>query len=132
MVIFFFFFQAEDGIRDGTVTGVQTCALPIFHNDVTDADIALAARENFTSVEHLKRYTTLGMGPDQGKTSNINGLALLGEKTGRAPGQVGTTTFRPPFTPVSFGAIAGRNRGRLLRPSKRLPTDCLQSQFGAK
>ncbi len=132
--------RAEDLESDGTVPMWQVATdlagnrpqWVDFHNDVTDADIALAARENFTSVEHLKRYTTLGMGPDQGKTSNINGLALLGEKTGRAPGQVGTTTFRPPFTPVSFGAIAGRNRGRLLRPSKRLPTDCLQSQFGAK
>ena len=102
-----------------------------FHNDVTDKDIALAALENFHSVEHLKRYTTLGMAPDQGKTSNINGLALLGELTGRKPDEVGTTTFRPPFTPVSFGVVAGRDRGELFRPSKRLPTDRLQRAHGA-
>lgn len=102
-----------------------------FQNDVTVGDIALAARESFHSVEHLKRYTTLGMAPDQGKTSNINGLAILGEHTGRSPGEVGTTTFRPPFTPVTFGAIAGRDRGRLFRPARRLPTDRLQQEHNA-
>jgi sarcosine oxidase subunit alpha len=102
-----------------------------FHNDVTGADIALAVRENFHSVEHVKRYTTLGMAPDQGKTSNVNGLALLGELTGRSPGEVGTTTFRPPFTPILFGAIAGRDRGSLFRPSRHLPTHLLQPSHGA-
>jgi sarcosine oxidase subunit alpha len=90
-------------------------------NDVTAADVRLAARENYASVEHLKRYTTLGMGPDQGKTSNVNGLMLMGDATGRAPGQVGTTRFRPPYTPVSFGAIAGARTGELVRPRKFLP-----------
>jgi sarcosine oxidase subunit alpha len=102
-----------------------------FQNDVTAGDVALAARENFHSVEHLKRYTTLGMAPDQGKTSNVNGLGILGEQTGRKPGDVGTTTFRPPFTPVSFGAIAGRDRGPLFHPPRRLPTHGLQSEFDA-
>jgi len=102
-----------------------------FHNDVTVDDIALAARENFHSVEHLKRYTTLGMAPDQGKTSNVNGLAVLGECTGRAPDEVGTTTFRPPFTPIRFGLIAGRDRGGSFRPSRLLPTDRLQQGHGA-
>lgn len=66
----------------------------------------LAARENYASVEHLKRYTTLGMGPDQGKTSNVNGLMLMGDATGRTPDAVGTTRFRPPYTPISFGVIS--------------------------
>jgi sarcosine oxidase subunit alpha len=76
-------------------------------NDVTADDVALAARENYRSVEHLKRYTTMGMATDQGKTSNVNALVLMGEATGRSPGQVGTTKFRPPFKPVTLGA-AGR------------------------
>jgi sarcosine oxidase, subunit alpha len=103
-----------------------------FHNDVTSADIALAAREGFRSVEHLKRYTTLGMAPDQGKTSNVNGLAILGEITGRTPGEVGTTTFRPPYAPIRFGTVAGRDRGALFRPLRRLPTHSLQREFGAR
>jgi sarcosine oxidase subunit alpha len=90
-------------------------------SDVTAAGVALAARENYASVEHLKRYTTLGMGPDQGKTSNVNGLLLLGAATDRAPEAVGTTRFRPPFTPVRFGTIAGARTGELLRPRRYLP-----------
>jgi sarcosine oxidase subunit alpha len=103
-----------------------------FHNDVTDRDISLAAQENLQSVEHLKRYTTLGMAPDQGKTSNVNGLAILGELTGRQPGEVGTTTFRPPYVPLSFGVIAGRAQGALFRPIRRLPTHAQQLQCGAE
>jgi sarcosine oxidase, subunit alpha len=102
-----------------------------FQNDVTAGDVALAARENFHSVEHLKRYTTLGMAPDQGKTSNVNGLGILAEHTGRKPGEVGTTTFRPPFTPVGFGVIAGRDRGSLFHPPQRLPTHALQQEHNA-
>jgi len=92
-----------------------------FANDVTAGDIAIAAAENYVSVEHLKRYTTLGMGVDQGKTSNVNGLAIMGEQTGRTPERVGTTRFRPPYTPVTFGAIAGPLVGTLYRPYKYLP-----------
>ncbi|MBN9034707.1 MAG: sarcosine oxidase subunit alpha family protein [Rhizobiales bacterium] len=90
-----------------------------FQNDVTADDIALAARENFRSVEHLKRYTTLGMGTDQGKTSNVNGLAIMAALTGREVPEVGTTRYRFPFTPVSFGALAGSTRGELFRPMRR-------------
>ncbi len=90
-------------------------------NDVATSDVALAARENYASVEHLKRYTTTGMGTDQGKTSNINALVLMAEQTGRAPPEVGTTKFRPPFAPVSFGMLVGRRTGALYRPMKRLP-----------
>jgi sarcosine oxidase, subunit alpha len=100
-------------------------------NDVTAADVRLAARENYASVEHLKRYTTLGMGPDQGKTSNVNGLMLMGQATRRAPGAVGTTRFRPPYTPVSFGAIAGARAGELTRPRKFLPAHHWHEAHGA-
>ena len=80
-------------------------------NDTTVADIRLAAREGYRSVEHLKRYTALGFGTDQGKLGNINGLAILAGVLGQAPGKIGTTTFRPNYTPVTFGAIAGREIG---------------------
>jgi sarcosine oxidase subunit alpha len=92
-----------------------------FQNDVTTDDIALAARENFVSVEHLKRYTTLGMAPDQGKTANVNALALMGELTGRDAARTGTTRYRFPYTPVTFGAMTGVARGELARPLRRLP-----------
>ncbi len=90
-------------------------------NDVTVKDVRLAARENYSSVEHLKRYTTLGMATDQGKTSNVNGLAVLAEATGRAIPAVGATTFRPPFVPVSLGALAGMRHGALYSPRRTLP-----------
>ncbi len=88
------------------------------HNDVTAADIALAAREGYESVEHAKRYTTTGMGPDQGKTSNVNALAVLAQATGAGIEAVGTTTFRPPYTPVAYGALAGRSVGALREPAR--------------
>jgi sarcosine oxidase subunit alpha len=87
-----------------------------FQNDVTSADIALAAREGFVAVEHLKRYTTTGMATDQGKTANLNALALLSEITGKSIPETGVTTFRPPYTPVTFGALAGRDLGDRLEP----------------
>lgn len=100
-------------------------------NDVTAADVMLAARENYASVEHLKRYTTLGMGPDQGKTSNVNGLMLMGDATGRTPDAVGTTRFRPPYTPISFGVISGARVGNLMRPGKFLPAHGWHQTLGA-
>lgn len=87
-------------------------------NDVTVNDIALAAREGYRAVEHLKRYTTLGMGTDQGKTSNIVGLALMAEQLGVAIPKVGTTTFRPPYTPVTLGAIPGPECGPHVEPTR--------------
>ena len=84
-------------------------------------DVALAHRENYASVEHLKRYTTLGMGTDQGKTSNVIGLALLAGLRGEPIPAVGTTTFRPPYTPVSLGAIGGVHVGKHLDPTRRTP-----------
>ncbi|HEX3860405.1 MAG TPA: sarcosine oxidase subunit alpha family protein [Stellaceae bacterium] len=89
------------------------------HNDVTVADIALAVREGYGASEHLKRYTTLGMGTDQGKTGNVAGLTLLAAMTGRDV--AGTTTFRPPFVPVSYGLLAGREHGRLADPVRVSP-----------
>ncbi|HEY7996739.1 MAG TPA: glycine cleavage T C-terminal barrel domain-containing protein, partial [Steroidobacteraceae bacterium] len=100
-------------------------------NDVCTSDVALAARENYRSVEHLKRYTTTGMGTDQGKTSNINALLLMGVYTAQPPEAVGTTRFRPPFTPVTLGAIAGRRVGELYRPLKRLPAHAWHAAHGA-
>jgi sarcosine oxidase, subunit alpha len=91
-----------------------------FQNDVTLKDVELAARENFRSVEHLKRYSTLGMATDQGKTSNMNGLAAMATITGRPIHEVGTTTYRPPYVPVPFTVIAGRRRGELFNPVRRL------------
>lgn len=80
-------------------------------NDTSAADIQLAVREGYRSVEHVKRYTALGFGTDQGKLGNINGMAILAETLGQSIPDTGTTTFRPAYTPVSFGAIAGRNIG---------------------
>ena len=85
--------------------------------------VALAARESYLSIEHVKRYTTLGMGTDQGKTSAVNGVAALGLATGREIAAVGTTTFRPPFTPVPMPALAGLRSGELLNPARRLPLE---------
>jgi sarcosine oxidase, subunit alpha len=100
-------------------------------NDVSTGDIGLAAQENYRSVEHLKRYTTTGMGTDQGKTSNINALVLMGEFTGREPADVGTTKFRPPFAPVTLGLLAGRRVGALYRPLKHLPAHEWHEAHGA-
>ncbi len=100
-------------------------------NDVDLGDVALAARENYRSVEHLKRYTTTGMGTDQGKTSNVNALVALGEFSGREPAAVGTTTFRPPFVPVTLGTFVGRRTGALYRPLKRLPAEAWHVERGA-
>ncbi|MBG1232215.1 sarcosine oxidase subunit alpha family protein [Aestuariivirga litoralis] len=90
-----------------------------FQNDVTAADLELAQREGYESVEHTKRYTTFGMATDQGKTSNLNGLGVLSEATGKSIPQIGTTTFRPPYTPYSFGAIAGSLTNELFLPVRR-------------
>ena len=100
-------------------------------NDVALGDVALAARENYRSVEHLKRYTTTGMGTDQGKTSNVNALVLMGEFTNRDPAAVGTTKFRPPYAPVTLGLLAGRRVGPLYRPLKRLAAEDWHRAQGA-
>jgi len=91
-------------------------------NDVTTDDINLAAREGYQSIEHAKRYTTLGMATDQGKTGNVPGMAILARAVGQDNlGVVGTTTFRPPYTPVTIGALAGNTVGSLFVPTRRTP-----------
>ena len=92
-----------------------------YQNDVKVSDVQLAAREGYESVEHTKRYTTLGMATDQGKLSNINGLAVLAGALNTPVPQVGTTTFRPPYTPVTIGALAGEARGDIFQPLRRTP-----------
>ncbi|MDP2741005.1 MAG: glycine cleavage T C-terminal barrel domain-containing protein, partial [Pseudorhodobacter sp.] len=91
-------------------------------NDVTIKDIKLAHQEGFRAVEHLKRYTTLGMATDQGKTANVTGLAVMAELTGKTIPQTGTTIFRPPHTPVAMGALAGRAKGHDFRPTRLAPS----------
>jgi heterotetrameric sarcosine oxidase alpha subunit len=90
-------------------------------DDVSSDDVRLAHREGFVSVEHLKRYTTLGMGTDQGKTSNITGLAIMASLRGEPIQAVGTTTFRPPYTPIAIGAMGGSEVGQHYRPRRRTP-----------
>ncbi|MBO6562599.1 MAG: sarcosine oxidase subunit alpha family protein [Nisaea sp.] len=101
-------------------------------DDVAASDVKLAESEGYVSVEHLKRYTTLGMGTDQGKTSNINGHGILAEARGMDIAAVGTTTFRPPYTPVAIGAFAGRERGRHAHPVRRTPMHDWHLANGAK
>jgi methylglutamate dehydrogenase subunit C len=102
-----------------------------FQNDVTDADVELAGREGYSSVELMKRYTTLGMATDQGKTANVTGLALMAEITGKSIAATGTTTFRPPYTPVAIAAFAGHARGKHFRPTRRAPTHEWSRAHGA-
>ncbi|MEX2312220.1 MAG: 2Fe-2S iron-sulfur cluster-binding protein, partial [Rhodospirillales bacterium] len=90
-------------------------------NDVTVADVQLAAREGYRSVEHAKRYTTLGMATDQGKTGNIPGHAILSAALGQSVPATGTTTFRPPYSPITMGALAGRLVGDFFDPARRTP-----------
>ncbi|MCZ8316932.1 sarcosine oxidase subunit alpha family protein [Phreatobacter sp.] len=125
--------------------GDEPCAVaPLFHveggrgkafvdlqNDVTDSDVALAAREGFVSVEHLKRYTTLGMATDQGRTSSVNGLAILAALTGRTIPETGTTRARPPHVPVAIGALAGLHRGRDFKPTRLTPAHGWAKEQGA-
>ncbi len=92
-----------------------------FQNDVTVRDIRLAIREGFTSAELFKRYTTLGMATDQGRTSNLNGLAVAADALGCTAPQVGLTTFRAPYTPVTFGTLAGQQRGLDFEPVRVTP-----------
>ena len=102
-----------------------------YQNDVKVSDVQLASREGYQSVEHTKRYTTLGMATDQGKLSNINGLAILADSLGQEIPQVGTTTFRPPYTPVTIGALAGESRGDIFQPLRRTPMHEIHEKAGA-
>lgn len=100
-------------------------------NDVTVKDVKLAAQENYASVEHMKRYTTQGMAPDQGKNSNVAALAVLADATGRTISETGTTTFRPPFTPVSIAAMGAGGRGTGFAPQRFLTSHSASVERGA-
>ena len=100
-------------------------------NDVTVKDITLAHQEGFSSVEHVKRYTTLGMATDQGKTSNVIGLAVLADATNKTIPETGTTIFRPPYTPISIGAFAGAHKGKHFKPIRLTPSHEFASEIGA-
>ena len=102
-----------------------------YQNDVKVSDVQLAAQEGFESVEHAKRYTTLGMATDQGKLSNINGLAILSDALGQPIPQTGTTTFRPPYTPISMASIAGEARDERFQPIRRTPLYDWHAENGA-
>jgi sarcosine oxidase subunit alpha len=129
---------------EAPVAGSRPAMLPLFElpgkgkafvdmqNDVTVSDVRLARREGFESVEHLKRYTTLGMAADQGKTSNLNGLTILAKERGLPVSAVGTTRFRPPYNPVSIAALAGRARGAHFQPLRRTPLHARHVAAGAE
>ncbi|WP_107495125.1 sarcosine oxidase subunit alpha family protein [Thalassobius sp. I31.1] len=117
--------QAEDGAYNITALwdvpheskGYKRAWLD-YQNDVSTKDVRLAAKENYASVEHMKRYTTQGMAPDQGKNSNVNALAILADATGRDIPTTGTTTFRPPYVPVSMAALGAGARGKGFAPER--------------
>ncbi len=102
-----------------------------FQNDVTAKDIKLAVREGFRSIEHIKRYTTNGMATDQGKTSNLNGLQIAASALSKPVTDVGLTTFRPPYTPQTFGALAGHAKGALFQPIRTTNIDIWAEEHGA-
>ncbi len=111
--------------------GAKGKAFVDWQNDVTAADLGLAVREGFRSIEHIKRYTTTGMATDQGKTSNLNALAIAAKGLQRPIPQVGLTTFRMPYLPVSFGALAGYARGELFAPVRMTPIHTWAMERGA-
>ncbi|MFN0192113.1 MAG: sarcosine oxidase subunit alpha family protein [Aestuariivirga sp.] len=102
-----------------------------YQNDVTLKDLPLAAQEGYSDIELAKRYTTTGMATDQGKLGNMNAIAILGEATGQSIEKVGTTTFRPYYTPVSFGALAGPSVGHHFQPVRKTPLHDWAAELGA-
>ena len=102
-----------------------------FQNDVSASDVRIAVRDGFRIAEHLKRYTTLGMATDQGKTGSAAGMAVLAEATARPIAEVGMTTFRPPYVPVAIGAFAGHHRGRDFRATRLTPSHRWAEERGA-
>ena len=114
------------------VKGMEPKAFVDFQNDVTASDIKLAVREGYHSVEHVKRYTTNGMATDQGKMSNINALGILSDQLGKPIPEVGTTTFRYPYTPTTFGAIAGRDIKGLFDTQRLTRMDAWHRAHGAE
>jgi sarcosine oxidase subunit alpha len=135
--------QAYAVTADRTGTGVTLKELPTdrnaakakafidYQNDVTAKDIRLAVREGMRSIEHVKRYTTNGMATDQGKMSNVNGLMIAADAVGKAPRQVGLTTFRPPYTPTTFGTFAGYHQDATFDVTRKTPIDPWAEAHGA-
>ncbi|KAA3499663.1 sarcosine oxidase subunit alpha [Agrobacterium tumefaciens] len=129
--------------HDRTGSGVSLTELPSdrdagkakafvdYQNDVTAKDLRLAVREGMRSIEHVKRYTTNGMATDQGKMSNINGLNIAAEALGKRQPEVGLTTFRPPYTPTTFGAFAGYHRGQHFEVTRKTQIDSWAEEHGA-
>ena len=130
-----------DPIVDGALPAAWSAPVPAartqrrafvdFQNDVTSKDLKLATQEGFRSIEHVKRYTTTGMATDQGKTSNMNALAIVAGQLGAAIPDVGLTTFRPPYTPVTFGTLAAYSRGVLFDPVRTTPIHGWAAAHGA-
>ena len=119
------------GSAEGAGPDKTVKAFVDFQNDVTAKDIRLAVREGMHSIEHVKRFTTNGMASDQGKTSNIHGLAIAADALSREMPEVGLTTFRPPYTPVTFGAIVNHGRGQLFDPARKTPMHDWEEEQGA-
>ncbi len=123
--------QAYLGALPQAVSGAGSKAFVDWQHDVTVKDLALATREGFQSIEHVKRYTTTGMATDQGKTSNLNAMAIVAKSLSVSIPQVGLTTFRMPYTPVTFGSMAGTSRGDLFDPVRTTPTHAWAEARGA-
>ncbi len=119
------------GSAEGAGADTTVKAFIDFQNDVCAKDIRLAVREGMHSIEHIKRFTTNGMATDQGKLSNIHGLAIAAETLGREIPKVGLTTFRAPYTPVTFGTLINHSRGDLFDPTRKTPMHALEEQTGA-
>ena len=119
------------GAGPGAGADTTVKAFVDFQNDVTAKDIRQAVHEGMRSIEHVKRFTTNGMATDQGKTSNMHGLAIAAEALGKAIPEVGLTTFRAPYTPVTFGAIVNHGRGPLFDPTRRTATHAWAEAHGA-
>ena len=119
------------GAAPGAEAGKVVKAFVDYQNDVTAKDIRLAVQEGMRSIEHVKRFTTNGMATDQGKLSNMHGLAIAAEVLGKPIPEVGLTTFRQPYTPVTFGAIVGHARGALFDPTRRTPMHASHEAAGA-
>jgi sarcosine oxidase subunit alpha len=119
------------GAAPGAGADTTVKAFVDFQNDVTAKDIRLAVKEGMRSIEHVKRFTTTGMATDQGKTSNMHGLAIAAETLGKESPEVGLTTFRAPYTPVTFGAIVNHGRGALFDPTRKTATHAWAETHGA-
>jgi sarcosine oxidase subunit alpha len=123
--------EAYLGALPEGATPAKDKAFVDWQHDVTTRDLALATREGFRSIEHVKRYTTTGMATDQGKTSNLNALAIVAKSLGVPVPQVGLTSFRMPYTPTSFGSFAGTSRGDLFDPLRKTPIHAWAEAQGA-